>query len=191
MKLLLDTHAFIWLVEGDQRLSVAVQAAVADPQAEVQLSIASIWEMAIKVNNGKLTLSEPIESYVDRWLNHYKSIFYWFRNRTHSPLPAFESIIAIHSIGSSLLRRSMRERSSRAAMSCFRNMQHQSFGESREYKYASGYDSHHEPSAAATAFDRCTNRHGARSRCIVVKIRQKASCLGSIQNSVPVEPRWP
>jgi PIN domain nuclease of toxin-antitoxin system len=71
VKLLLDTHVFIWLVEGNTRLSPIAKTAIADLQVEVFLSIASIWEMAIKVGNGKLTLSESLDVYIDRWLVNY------------------------------------------------------------------------------------------------------------------------
>ena len=49
MKLLLDTHAFLWLVAGDPRLSKVAAAALADPAHDLFLSVASIWEMAIKM----------------------------------------------------------------------------------------------------------------------------------------------
>jgi PIN domain nuclease of toxin-antitoxin system len=72
VKLLLDTHVFIWLVEGDPRLSRKAQAAIADRDTDLLFSIASIWEMGIKVGNEKLKLAEPLETYVDRWLNGYQ-----------------------------------------------------------------------------------------------------------------------
>jgi PIN domain nuclease of toxin-antitoxin system len=51
MKLLLDTHAFLWLVDGSPRLSKAAEAALADPANELFLSTASVWELAIKTAN--------------------------------------------------------------------------------------------------------------------------------------------
>ena len=60
MKLLLDTHAFIWWTEGHSRLPVRVAEAIRDPANTVRLSLASVWEMQIKVQLGKLQLSWPL-----------------------------------------------------------------------------------------------------------------------------------
>jgi PIN domain nuclease of toxin-antitoxin system len=60
MRVLLDTHAFIWWFEHDRRLSGSAREAVAEA-ADVFLSIASCWEIAIKVSQNKLTLAKPIE----------------------------------------------------------------------------------------------------------------------------------
>lgn len=60
MKLLLDTHTFIWL-DGDQtKLSVKVLAACESPANTLHLSLASVWEMQIKAQLGKLTLRLPL-----------------------------------------------------------------------------------------------------------------------------------
>ena len=56
MKLLLDTHAFIWWDEDPSRLGRAASAACFDPTNELVLSVASVWEMQIKVMLGKLSL---------------------------------------------------------------------------------------------------------------------------------------
>lgn len=61
MKYLLDTHTFIWFVEGDTRLSETAQALIAEPSNEISVSIASLWEMAIKVSIGKLNFSQPFD----------------------------------------------------------------------------------------------------------------------------------
>jgi PIN domain nuclease of toxin-antitoxin system len=60
MKLLLDTHAFIWWDSDPQRLSAAAKAALCDPENVVQLSVVSVWEIAIKVQLGKLSLRLPL-----------------------------------------------------------------------------------------------------------------------------------
>ncbi len=59
MRLLLDTHAFLWFIEADARLSSLAAAAIGDPDNERFLSVASIWEIAIKVRNGKLQMKGP------------------------------------------------------------------------------------------------------------------------------------
>ena len=63
MRVLLDTHVFLWWVNGDARLSARARTSVRDAD-EVYLSIASGWEMAIKISIGKLTLASPVERFV-------------------------------------------------------------------------------------------------------------------------------
>src|SRR4051812_49150155 len=62
MKILLDTHTFLWFVLNDPRLSSAARAMVLDPRNRVHLSPASYWEIAIKIRIGKYTLPGP---YID------------------------------------------------------------------------------------------------------------------------------
>ena len=56
MRLLLDTHAFLWFVLKDSRLSAVAQATIADPENTVLFSPASYWEIAIKVSIGKYSI---------------------------------------------------------------------------------------------------------------------------------------
>lgn len=56
MKLLLDTHAFIWFVYDSPDLPRKTRELLEDEQTELLLSTASVWEMAIKASVGKLTL---------------------------------------------------------------------------------------------------------------------------------------
>ena len=56
---LLDTHTFIWFVEGDSRLSEKARKAIEKEGAENFVSIASLWEIAIKISLGKLELKTP------------------------------------------------------------------------------------------------------------------------------------
>jgi PIN domain nuclease of toxin-antitoxin system len=64
MKLLLDTQSFLWFVQADPRLSNAARTACEDGGNVVLLSIASVWEMAIKNAIGKLTFYAPLETFV-------------------------------------------------------------------------------------------------------------------------------
>jgi PIN domain nuclease of toxin-antitoxin system len=64
MKLLLDTHAFLWFVAGDERLSRRARRALEAEDAELFLSAASVWEMAIKARLGRLELPCSVEEYV-------------------------------------------------------------------------------------------------------------------------------
>ena len=65
MKLLLDTHAFIWWDSQSSRLSPQALAACTDPGNELFLSLASVWEMQIKVQLGKLQLRAPLARIVE------------------------------------------------------------------------------------------------------------------------------
>ena len=56
MKLLLDTHAFLWFLAGDAMLSKKTKTLIESPENEKYISIASFWEIAIKYNLGKLVL---------------------------------------------------------------------------------------------------------------------------------------
>ncbi|WP_254512935.1 type II toxin-antitoxin system VapC family toxin [Anatilimnocola floriformis] len=68
MKLLLDTHTFLWLAQGSAQLSSPANAAIADPQNELYLSVASIWEIAIKVGIGKFVINGQLDLVIDQWL---------------------------------------------------------------------------------------------------------------------------
>ena len=54
MKLLLDTHAVIWWLGDDDRLGKRARGLIEDPENDVLVSVASLWEMAIKARIGKL-----------------------------------------------------------------------------------------------------------------------------------------
>jgi PIN domain nuclease of toxin-antitoxin system len=64
MRLLLDIHTFLWFVNDDPKLSATARLMIEDGDNEVLISVASIWEIAIKVSIGKLLLTESVESFV-------------------------------------------------------------------------------------------------------------------------------
>jgi PIN domain nuclease of toxin-antitoxin system len=66
MTLLLDTHAFLWFVLGDVRLSQVAKAAILDPSNTKLVSPATYWEIAIKVSIGKYKLHEPYDRFIER-----------------------------------------------------------------------------------------------------------------------------
>lgn len=68
MRALLDTHAFLWWIADDSRLSKKAREIIADGHNELFLSAASGWEMAIKARLGKLQLSDPLERFVPEQL---------------------------------------------------------------------------------------------------------------------------
>jgi PIN domain nuclease of toxin-antitoxin system len=61
MKNLLDTHTFIWFLNGDKNLSITAKKYIEDIDAENYLSIVTLWEIAIKISLGKLELNIPFE----------------------------------------------------------------------------------------------------------------------------------
>jgi len=69
MKLLLDTHAFLWFIAGSANLSSDARALNEDGANECWLSVASLWEMAIKTSLGKLTLSAPFDVLIPQQLS--------------------------------------------------------------------------------------------------------------------------
>lgn len=64
MRLPLDTVTFLWLVEGNLRVSAHARALTADPANDVYMSVASAWEIAIKYGLGRLPLRIPHDRYV-------------------------------------------------------------------------------------------------------------------------------
>ncbi len=60
MKLMLDTHAFIWWDENPSKLGAASRRACSDPDNELILSTASVWEIQLKRMIGKLTLAKSL-----------------------------------------------------------------------------------------------------------------------------------
>jgi PIN domain nuclease of toxin-antitoxin system len=66
LRLLVDTHAFLWFVTDDPRLSATAKALMEREDSELLLSPASHWEMAIKISAGKLSLAEPFQILVPR-----------------------------------------------------------------------------------------------------------------------------
>lgn len=60
MKYLLDTHIFLWWLGGDSKLSPGFKSIISNPESIVFLSVASVWEISIKVAIKKLDLKVPL-----------------------------------------------------------------------------------------------------------------------------------
>ena len=70
MNYLLDTSAFLWFVHDDRRLSARAADLIESPSNEIYLSLASIWEIAIKVNLRRgLELRRPFPEFIDHHVN--------------------------------------------------------------------------------------------------------------------------
>ncbi len=64
MKLLLDTSSFLWFIGNSPKLSRKAQQLIFDFNNEVYLSIASAWEIGIKVSIGKMNLTQPLKTFI-------------------------------------------------------------------------------------------------------------------------------
>ena len=71
MRYLLDTHTLLWFISENKKLSDRAHRLILDSSSEIFLSIASLWEIAIKVNIGKLTLDEPFEQLFPKELHFH------------------------------------------------------------------------------------------------------------------------
>lgn len=65
MKLLLDTHAFLWWIGDDARLSSPARKAIADPGNDLVFSVASAWELAIKTALGRFEADGPLGPFLE------------------------------------------------------------------------------------------------------------------------------
>jgi PIN domain nuclease of toxin-antitoxin system len=68
MNILLDTHAFLWFIDDNPRLSESARVLIESEEAQPFVSMASLWEIAIKISLGKLQLTEPYESFFPKQL---------------------------------------------------------------------------------------------------------------------------
>jgi PIN domain nuclease of toxin-antitoxin system len=66
LKLLIDTHAALWFLEGDPNLSAVAFSLIEDDSIERRLSAASAWEVAIKRGSGKLTATADFHERMER-----------------------------------------------------------------------------------------------------------------------------
>jgi PIN domain nuclease of toxin-antitoxin system len=66
VRILLDTHVFLWYINADPLLPAAYRDAIRDPANEIYLSAASVWEAVVKYALGKLPLPEAPAEYLPR-----------------------------------------------------------------------------------------------------------------------------
>ena len=65
MRILLDTHAFLWFIVNDPQLSTTAKAMIEDPANDVEVSPASYWEIAIKISLRKYSLPQPYQQFME------------------------------------------------------------------------------------------------------------------------------
>ena len=68
MNILLDTHTFLWFVDDNPRLSETARILIESNDSQPFISMASLWEIAIKISLGKLQLKQPYEIFVPQQL---------------------------------------------------------------------------------------------------------------------------
>lgn len=80
MKLLLDTHVWLWFIHGDESLPTRFLDVIRDPGNSVVLSVVSAWEVQIKANLGKLTLRRPLDVFLDEAVMQFELLDVSFRH---------------------------------------------------------------------------------------------------------------
>jgi PIN domain nuclease of toxin-antitoxin system len=70
MRYLVDTQSFIWFVEDDAKLPAHIRILMENVGNQLIISIASLWEMTIKMSLGKLILSGDIETMIDKVISN-------------------------------------------------------------------------------------------------------------------------
>jgi PIN domain nuclease of toxin-antitoxin system len=72
VRLLLDTHTLFWSADDPSKLSATAMAALQDANNDRLLSAATIWELAIKLGQGKITLSKPYRQWMETAITDLK-----------------------------------------------------------------------------------------------------------------------
>ena len=67
MRILIDTHIFLWFINNDSQLSLTAKIPL-ESDVELLLSVVSLWEIAIKISTGKMTLPKPFEIFIPEQL---------------------------------------------------------------------------------------------------------------------------
>ena len=100
MKLLLDTHVFLWFISGDGKLKPELREVIQDTSHEIYVSVASIWEAVIKSQLGKLPLPQPAAVYLPESGSDIESRAWRSTRRPLSSSPNCRRFIAIPLIAS-------------------------------------------------------------------------------------------
>ena len=68
MRILIDTCSFLWFIENNPKLSPLALNLIEDESNDILLSIVSVWEIAIKVSIGKLSITHPFDKFIENQL---------------------------------------------------------------------------------------------------------------------------
>ncbi len=74
MRVLLDTHALLWFLLNDERLSASARATMTEPGTDLVVSPASFWEIAIKISIGKYSLGKDLAEFMERHIDENEMI---------------------------------------------------------------------------------------------------------------------
>ena len=110
MRVLIDTHVFIWWTSDVKKLSSRVHDLLLDPSTEAVLSMVSIWEMQIKLSLGKLQFRTALAELVDDEINRNRiellslslSHIYALSNLPHHHRDPFDRILIAQSMDEDL-----------------------------------------------------------------------------------------
>ncbi len=92
MRFLLDTHIFLWFISGDKQLSASALSHIRNPENEIYLSAASVWEIVVKHQIGKLPLPEPPETYIPEQRQKHQIASLVIDEQTVSYLPTLPTL---------------------------------------------------------------------------------------------------
>lgn len=67
MKIIIDTHTFLWFINEQPELSATIKTLI-ESDTDVLLSVVSLWEIAVKVSIGKMTLPDTFEQFIPEQL---------------------------------------------------------------------------------------------------------------------------
>ena len=66
MRIILDTHAFLWFIQGNDKLSAVAKSSIENLDNQKLVSVASLWEIAIKISIGKIEIGMTLEKLLQR-----------------------------------------------------------------------------------------------------------------------------
>jgi len=94
VRVLLDSHAFLWAATDDQRLPRPVVELIEEPSTRVFISVATTWELTLKVLAGKLRLPAPPAEHFAEHIERFRSELLPIHQRHVSALPELPAIHA-------------------------------------------------------------------------------------------------
>jgi PIN domain nuclease of toxin-antitoxin system len=65
VRILVDTHVFVWYIQNNERLPRSIVSLINDGRNDILFSVVSVWEMAIKQSTGKLNMGLPYASFIE------------------------------------------------------------------------------------------------------------------------------
>lgn len=94
MRVLIDSHVFLWLGSDDERLPAQVRDLLADTRTRIVVSVATTWELTVKVMAGRLRLPREPELHFAEYLDDYASELLPIEQRHVEALPELPTIHA-------------------------------------------------------------------------------------------------